>query len=257
MIRHVAAAILLIGVTSSAGSSAHCDTTQGPVVTAARSALGAGDVNLVLHWVRPGDENTVREAFRRTLEVRRLGSEAMALADRSFFETVVRVHRAGEGAPYEGITDAPAEPIIAATDRALESGSTDELEQELVTAVRTGLAERFAAARAKKSFRPGDVAGGRAYVSAYVPLTHWVEAVFTTASRSGEHHAAPDPHTAGAHPKDEHGATPERDVRHGTGSPSGSSHSDQHLPWLLVALFAVAASVEALFLMRRQRRVTV
>jgi Family of unknown function (DUF6448) len=81
----------------------HCDGMDGPVVKAAQKALEAGNVNLVLIWVQKADEVEVRKAFDQTITVRKLGPEARALADRYFFETLVRLHRAGEGAPYTGL----------------------------------------------------------------------------------------------------------------------------------------------------------
>jgi len=81
---------------------AHCDTLDGPVVKDARIALESKDVTPVLKWIRLDKEGEIREAFQRTLTVRPLGPEARALADRFFFETLVRVHREGEGAPYTG-----------------------------------------------------------------------------------------------------------------------------------------------------------
>lgn len=251
MIRASIISATLLGVLAFARpASAHCDTTRGPVVTAARAALEAGDANLVLHWVRPEDEAAVRSTFQHTLQVRALGPEAKELADRYFFETLVRIHRAGEGAPYTGLTDGEPEPIIAATDRALARGSADELEQQLVGAVRAGLAERFAAARATKEFRPGDVASGRRFVAAYVPLTHWVEGVFTAAEGAGEHHAAAIGHDDGAHaavdPTGHHDQTGAASDAHGRDIP-------QRVPWILAGLLAVAALVEGAFLMRRRR----
>ena len=230
-------------------ASAHCDTTRGPVVTAAREALEANDANLVLHWVRPEDEAVIRSAFEHTIKVRALGPEAKDLADHYFFETLVRIHRAGEGAPYTGLTDGEPEPIIAATDRALEQGSALELEQQLVSTVKAGLAERFAAARAAKDFRTGDIAGGRAFVGAYVPLTHWVEGVFTAASGAGEHHAAA-PHAENPH------AVVREATDHGSGAGTTETHGSgahQVLPWLMAGLLAVAALVEGAFLLRRRR----
>jgi Family of unknown function (DUF6448) len=56
--------------------------------------------------------------FQRILLLRRLGHEAKELAARFFFETLVRIHRAGEGAPYTGLTEGEPEPIIAVTDAA-------------------------------------------------------------------------------------------------------------------------------------------
>jgi hypothetical protein len=239
---------LLACLAPSRPAAAHCDTTKGPVVTAARAALEAGDPNLVLHWVRPEDEPVVRSAFQHTMDVRALGPEAKELADRYFFETLVRIHRAGEGAPYTGLTDGDPEPIIAATDRALASGSADQLEQQLVTALRGGLAERFAAAGAAKDFRPGDVAGGRTFVAAYVPLTHWVEGVFTAAKGTTEHHGAAVGHNDAAH-----AVVHQPGSHEGTTEPHGPAIG-QHVPWILAGLLAVAALVEGAFLMRRRRR---
>src|SRR5687768_5192543 len=93
-----AAALMLCAIPTTA--SAHCDSLDGPVVKAAQQALASRDVRAVLIWVGAGDEAEIRSAFDQTLAVRELDPRARALADRYFFETVVRVHRAGEGAPY-------------------------------------------------------------------------------------------------------------------------------------------------------------
>ena len=82
---------------------AHCDSLDGPVILEAKEALYRGDVAPVLKWVRPVDEGEITSAFLRTLAVRAQGDAARELADLYFFETLVRVHRAGEGAPYTGL----------------------------------------------------------------------------------------------------------------------------------------------------------
>jgi Family of unknown function (DUF6448) len=225
--RLVALGAFVLTLAASLPARAHCDTTKGPVVAAARAALESGNVGPVLAWVRAEDEAAVTDAFRQTLKVRALGPEARSLADQYFFETVVRIHRAGEGAPYTGLTDAEPEPIVAATDRALAHGSADELEQQLVAAVHTGLAQRFAAAQGAK---------GRAFVEAYVPLVHWVEGVYSLASEGGEHHPPA--------------------AAHATASETGTDESGPtvaHLPWILTGLLALAALVEAALLLRRRR----
>ena len=81
----------------------HCDSLDGPVVIAARTALDADDVNVVLPFVPEEAEEEVRASFTSVTRVRGLGDEAREEADRHFFETVVRLHRAGEGAPYTGL----------------------------------------------------------------------------------------------------------------------------------------------------------
>jgi hypothetical protein len=234
----------------SSPAAAHCDTTRGPVVIAARAALDAGDPNLVLHWVRAEDEAAIRAAFQQTMRVRALGPEAKSLAERYFFETLVRVHRAGEGAPYTGLLDSEPEPIIAATDRALERGAAGELEQQLVGAVRAGLAERFGAARTAKDFRPGDIVGGRTYVSAYVPLTHWVEGVFAAAQGTGEHHGPAAAHGAAAPTIGHEPGT------HEEAGPQAEPHARdglRQLSWMLTGFFAIVAIIEGALLVRRRR----
>lgn len=84
----------------------HCDTMDGPVVKAAKRALETGNVNLILPWVPKKSEAELKKAFNKTLRVSKLGKGATELADYWFFETAVRVHREGEGAPYTGLKPA-------------------------------------------------------------------------------------------------------------------------------------------------------
>ena len=112
---------------------------DGPVVKTAQAALEKGDVTPVLKWVKPEHEAEIRDAFQKTLAVRGLGKDARDLADKYFFETLVRLHREGEGAPYTGLKPAGAvEPVMAASDKALEAGSVDELTQGDLAACRRG-----------------------------------------------------------------------------------------------------------------------
>jgi Family of unknown function (DUF6448) len=190
-----AGALLLFGI-------GHCDGVDGPVVSLARRALDAGNVNLVLPWVRAQDEAEIREGFAHATAVRKLGGEAKALADRHFFETLVRVHRAGEGAPYTGLKPAGRDlgPAIPAADRALEDGSIDRVLKLLNDGVRKGLHEHFHRAVARKRFDVNDVPAGREYVEAYVPYIHYVERLWLAAT-SGAHGHHEEPHSEhAAHP---------------------------------------------------------
>ena len=91
-------------------ASAHCDTLDGPVVKTAAKALETGKVAPVLAWVKAEDEAAIKTAFAETLAVRKLGPAAKELADRYFFETAVRLHRAGEGASYTGLVEGDEVP---------------------------------------------------------------------------------------------------------------------------------------------------
>src|ERR1044071_1896748 len=147
---------------------AHCDGLDGPVVKAAQKALEDSNVNLVLIWVQNDDEAEVKRAFERTLAVRKLNVEAKELADMYFFETLVRIHRAGEGAPYTGLKPAGRiEPPIAAADRSLETGKLQEVVQLISKRMEQGLHENFEAMIPKKTYNLNDVAAGRAFASAY------------------------------------------------------------------------------------------
>jgi hypothetical protein len=74
----------------------HCDSLDGLVVNAARTALEVGDVAPVLPFVPRRWRSGGRRVFDSVLPVREFGPEARDVADRLFFETVVRIHRAGE-----------------------------------------------------------------------------------------------------------------------------------------------------------------
>lgn len=188
------AAILLAAVSISPirGASAHCDGLDGPVVKAAQTALETGDLNQVLIWVRPEDEDEIKNAFGETLAVRKLNPQAQMLADRYFFETLVRVHRAGENAPYTGLKPAGRDlgPAIPAADKALETGSDEALTKLLTDEVREGLTKHFKQVIEKKKFAPNDVAAGREYIEAYVTYIHYVERLHEAAEKqSGGHYA--------------------------------------------------------------------
>jgi hypothetical protein len=173
---------------------------DGPVVTAARKALDSGNVNLVLIWLQRTDERDIKKAFERTLAVRKLNPEAKELADTYFFETLVRVHRAGEGAPYTGLKPAGLDlgPAIPAADKALQEGSVDPLVKLLTEAVQHGVHEHFAAANAKKAFDKNDVEAGRKYVQAYVPFLHYVEGIYE-ATKAPAHGHFQEGQTAATH----------------------------------------------------------
>lgn len=160
-------------------AAAHCDTLDGPVVAAARKALDTGDVKRVLVWVKQVDEADIRRAFERTRAVRAAGREARELADLYFFETLVRVHRAGEGAPYTGLKPAGSvEAPVAAADRAIATGKLQPLAGLLAQRMEKGLHQHYDAVMAKKEYATGDVEAGRAYASAYVEFVHYAERLY-------------------------------------------------------------------------------
>lgn len=133
---------LMLG--TAAPASAHCDSAQGPVATAARDALAQGDVDLVLPYVKADQEAELTAAFNQTMAIRDSSPEVQKLADQYFVETSVRLHRVGEGASYTGLKDdVEVSPALAAAETSLEQGTSDRVFKVLKRDLRTELADRF------------------------------------------------------------------------------------------------------------------
>ena len=192
----ISAALLL----AAGPASAHCDGEDGPVIKSARQALDSGNVNRVLVWVQPTDEAQIKDAFRKATEVRDLNPAAKELADHYFFETLVRVHRAGEGAPYTGIKPAGRDlgPAVVAGDKALQTGAVEPLANLLTQAVHKSVGGQFREVIAKQNFKVDDVEAGQAYVKAYVEYIHSVERIYEAAASPAHAHVAEA--AAAAHP---------------------------------------------------------
>jgi hypothetical protein len=153
---------------------------DGPVVRAASRALEAEDVDLVLPYVHEMGEAEVRRAFDLTVKARTQGVEAREVADRYFFETAVRVHRAGEGAPFTGLKPAGLDvgPVIPLAESAIAAGDVTPLADFLRAAVRDETVERFNAMRAAKQTADSGVDAARAYVQAMLGLQVWAHKLY-------------------------------------------------------------------------------
>jgi hypothetical protein len=191
-IKFLAAAAVVIGLMAAPqAAQAHCDGIDGPVAQAALAALDNGNVNLALPYAPATAEGEIKAAFAQSLKVRALGAEAKALADRAFMETTVRLHRAGEGAPYTGLKAAGTDfgPAIPAADRALESGNLSQLRALLTEEIEHGLHARFehvqAARKAAKSNT--EVAAARQRASAELGFVTFVEGLHQAAQGAAGH----------------------------------------------------------------------
>jgi hypothetical protein len=179
---------------------AHCDTLDGPVVKTARIALEKKDITPLLKWVSPSDEKEIRDAFEMTIAVRAQGGKAKELADMYFFENLVRIHRAGEGAPYTGLKPGIAiDPAVALADKGLEIGSIDKLVDVLTNAMEKGIRERFQRASEKQKHADENVAAGRDFVESYVTFTHYVEGLHGLIKSGPAHHDASKESAGGEH----------------------------------------------------------
>ncbi len=189
----VSALFTLIIFAASQSVYAHCDTLDGPVVKEARVALDNGDITPLFKWLRPSDENVIRDAFEMARAVRAKGGKAKELADMYFFETLVRIHREGEGAPYTGLKPGVAvDPAVALADKALVNGNVDKLVNVLSNAMANGIRKRFQHASETQKHADDSVAAGREFVESYVVFTHYVEGLHGLIKGGAAHHGEAD-----------------------------------------------------------------
>lgn len=183
-----------------AGASAHCDAMDGPVVLEAREALVSGDLTPVLKWVQPEHEQEIQRLFRRTREVRAQGPQVREIADQHFLETLVRLHRAGEGAPYTGLKQSVNEgPAVMAVDQALAGAASDDQPIDILIAkITDGIRERVERTIAAREKADASVEAGREYVHRYVDLIHYVKNIEMAAAGQGSEHADEADHAAEA-----------------------------------------------------------
>lgn len=168
---------------------AHCDSMEGPVVKASQKALETGNLNYVLVWVRAEDEQEIKSMFDKVNKVRSLNDDAKELADMYFFETVVRVHRMGEGVGYTGLKPAGYTPEegIEAADLAIENNSVDDILRHLDSSKNEEVKHYFADLQSKKNYKVDDLIAGREYVAAYVHFIHYIEELYSGNIKDMEH----------------------------------------------------------------------
>jgi hypothetical protein len=186
----ISAALVGMSLSITVAAQAHCDAIGGPVTTAAVQALDSNNVNVILPYVPAAAEPELTRAFTQSMAVRNGGPDAKALADRSFMETAVRLHRAGEGAPYTGLKPEGSDfgPAIPAAEQALATGKVEPLLEFLSREIEGGLRERFAHVAGDKPKQPistADVPAARERVHEELGFIGYVEAVYLATKGSG------------------------------------------------------------------------
>jgi hypothetical protein len=198
---------------SSEVTFAHCDTMDGPLIADARKAIGQNNVNYVLKWVPAVSESEIRNAFNLVMIVHGLGPEAKELAEKYFFDTIVRIHRAGEGMPFTGVkpSGTPIDEKLLAADKSIEIGNLTPLIGKVPKDDTLELTKRFNKVISLKNFDVNNVEAGREYIEAYVNFFKLAE---------GE------------------------DEGHATGKEGGEGHivtagHITHIPWILSGIFFI------------------
>ena len=172
---------------------AHCDSYDGPVVRDAIKALENEAVDPVLKWIEPEYENEITALFSRTLKYKNGDPQVYLLLEKHFLETLVRIHREGEGEPYTGLKPAGAtEPIIRMTDAALNDSDINSLLKKLNGHIETLIREKYEVVAALKDHKDESPEQGRVYVAAYVDYTHTIETLHQVLEHAAKSHKGHD-----------------------------------------------------------------
>ena len=176
-------------------ASAHCDSYDGPVIKDALEALKTNDVDLVLKWVYEDQEPEIVSLFNQTYKLKNGDKEVYAIVEKHFLETLVRLHRETEGAPYTGLKPKGSmTPIISMADASIEKGSLTGLRSALTGHIERVINEKYQKVMDLNKVKDDSVEKGREYVAAYVDYTHTLEAIHAPLEHGADHGSSTHKH---------------------------------------------------------------
>ncbi len=180
--------VLMLTALTGTPASAHCDSYDGPVIKDATKALETNNVNLVLKWVTQEQEKEIVSLFNKTYALKSGDADIYKIVETHFFETLVRLHRQTEGAPYTGLKPAgTTKQIIQMTDEAIKTGDIDGFLVKLDNHINKVVREKYQKVAELNKVKDNSITQGREYVEAYVDYTHTVEAMHDIIEHGGGH----------------------------------------------------------------------
>jgi len=157
---------------------AHCDSYDGPVIKDALKALDSNKVELVLKWIDSDQEKEVIALFNKTYKLKKGDKEVYTIVEKHFLETLVRLHRETEGAPFTGLKPAGSmTPLVEMADSSIDNNTINEVSKAVLSHLEEVIKERYANVMKLHKTKDNSVEEGRAYVHAYVEYTHTLEAL--------------------------------------------------------------------------------
>jgi hypothetical protein len=185
--------VLLMVLTVFVGipAMAHCDSFDGPVIKDAQKAFETNDVNMVLKWVNHEQEQEIISLFRKTYNLKNGDKKVYGIVEKHFLETLVRLHRETENAPYTGLKPSGStKMIVQLGDAAIAEGSVDDLAGKLNNHIEQVVRKKYNRVASLKKVKDDSVGLGREYVEAYVDYTHTLEAIHNILEHGSGGHAS-------------------------------------------------------------------
>lgn len=169
-------------------AQAHCDSYDGPVIQDALRALEQDDVSLVMKWIEPQYEAEISNLFTKTVSLKDQDQEVYDIVEKHFLETLVRLHREGEGAPFTGLKPAgSATPLVQMADASIAQNDLTGLLTKLTDHLQKDLSDKYQKVMDLHKVKDQSVEQGRAYVAAYVDYTHTLEGIEHILAHGGHH----------------------------------------------------------------------
>jgi hypothetical protein len=165
------------------------DITNGSVMDAAKMALDTGNVNYVLIWVPEASENKLKNLFAKTVCERRDRKDVQDIAFDWYFETVNRLHRAGEGTLYTcmNLAGLDERSVVPKVKRVIETGEAEEIIGFIPKTQEHDFRHRFRHVMEKKNYDVNNVVDGRAYVAAFTDFIVYLHHIYTSIPREAGH----------------------------------------------------------------------
>lgn len=165
------------------------DMTNGPVMGAAKMALDKGNVNYVLIWVPEESENKLKNLFEKTFCESRAGKDMEDIAINWYFETVKRLHRAGERRLYTCMNPDGSDErsVVPKVKRAIETGEADEIIGFIPKTKEHDFRHRLHHLIEKKNYDVNNVAAGREYVAEFIDFIIYLHHFCTSSSGESGH----------------------------------------------------------------------
>lgn len=174
--KKIVSLLVIVFFLSGFSAFAHCDSYDGPVIKDALKALETNNVGLVLKWISKDQESEITDLFNTTVKLRGGNKEVYALVEKHFLETLVRLHRETEGAPYTGLKPAgTTKPIIVMSDASIADRNPEKLLAALNTHINSVILEKYEKLEKLDKVKDTSPEKGREYVDAYVDYTHTIE----------------------------------------------------------------------------------
>lgn len=158
----------------------HCNSREGPVAIDVKKALEKGDFQLIARWISAEDEQELKDKFNKCRKIyQEEKGDKQEVAREYLMETTVRLHRAAEGMPFEGLQSVGSFPDdIEKGEQALEEENIESILNLLIEELQQEAKKWFQEAVEAKQTKNESIPEGRNYTSAYVKYITFVHKIY-------------------------------------------------------------------------------